>query len=107
MFQEQTLVVTLRCRTKATADCSITQAEDGPAIAGVEAVCRHTKKNVDPIKKILFCYRKVYWGRQTKGKTRRAFAGSENEAHLSYKRRVTANFVQNDQKNIRQSEVKH
>ena len=61
---------------------------------GLAAGWRWHKKEVVPKKKQLFCYRKIYWGRQTGGKRRPGSAGSDNEAHLSCKRRVTANFVQ-------------
>ena len=38
----------------------------------------------------------MFWGRQTGWKTRAGSAGSDNEAHWSCKRRVTAKVVQND-----------
>ena len=75
---------------------------------GLERVVGHGpghKKEVDPKKKTLFCYRKIYWGRQTGWKTRPGSAGSDNEVIWSCKRRVTEEFVQiwsnldpNDQK---------
>ena len=61
----------------------------------VWALWIHTQKEVVPKKKSLFSYRKIYWGRQTGWKTRAGSAGSDNEAHWSCKRWVTAKVVQN------------
>ena len=69
-------------------------AGSGNGFEGMVSVCPHTTKYVDPIKKTLLCYRKIFWGRQTGGKTRHGSAGIDNEIHLSCKRRVTDKFVQ-------------
>ena len=52
-------------------------------------------KTENHIKKTLFSYRKMFWGRQTGWKTHAGSAGIDNEAHRSCKRRVTAKVVQN------------
>ena len=58
--------------------------------------CVDTQKTENPIKKTLFSYRKIIWGRQAGWKTRPGSARIGNEAHSSCKRRVTANLVQNE-----------
>ena len=54
--------------------------------------CVDTQKTYNHIKKTRFSYGKIYWGPQTGWKTR----PSDNEAHRSCKRWVTAKVVQND-----------
>ena len=61
-----------------------------------KGVSPHKIKIKNHIKKTLFCYRKIYWGRQTRWRTRAGSAGSDNSASWSCKRRVTSNFAQNE-----------
>ena len=72
---------------------------------GMESVCTHTKTE-HHIKKTLFSYGKMFWGRQTGWKTRPGSAGIDNEAHWSCKRRVAATFVQNDRNPIQNLKIK-
>ena len=61
-------------------------------LEGVGSQDIHTQKQVVPEKMRLFCYRKIYWGRQTGSEDRPGSVGIDNDAHWSCKRTVTEDF---------------
>ena len=62
---------------------------------GMDPVCRHTKKQKTISKRHFFLIEKCF-GPQTGWKTHPESAGIDNSASWSCKRRVTANFVQDE-----------